>query len=234
MKTTATRRRPAGGSSRWRVRAGWSWVAPLLLAGLFLRYLVPARTEAAGAPWAWLARLGDEHPLPLAVGLFLLFGWMIRLHRDQLPGGRHLREAARLAPGASLPWRATAWVSTVLIAVAAALGLRALVGQPYRVASASMLPTLAPRDYLLVNRRAGRPAGRLVVSRALPSGDRSEAFVVKRVVGLPGIGSPPAAAWSASTAGRSPSVTPANTWRWRAGRASWAGWWSSSSTTRPT
>ena len=127
-----------------------------------MRYLVPGAAEVTGGPWGWLARLGDQHPLPLAVGFFLLFGWLVRHLPIACRVRRHLqtahpRESAAATP--SLPWRATAWASTVLIAVAAALGLRALVGQPYRVASASMLPALAPRDYLLVNRRAPRTPG---------------------------------------------------------------------------
>jgi signal peptidase I len=165
-------------------------VAPLLLGGLAMRYLVPGRTEAAGGPWGWLARVGDQHPLPLAIGFFLLFGWLVRHFADRLPRGRHLRpttEERSTAATAPLPWRAAAWASMVLIAVAAALGLRALVGQPYRVASASMLPALEPRDYVLLNRRG--PAARrgdIVVFSGRAVGDRSDALLVKRVIGLPG------------------------------------------------
>jgi signal peptidase I len=94
-------------------------------------------------------------------------------------------------------------IAAVVVAVAAALGVRAMV-EPYRVLSGSMLPTLEQDDLLVSNRLAYRsllPTGRGAAARRLPRrGDlilfRSGAvamrqaggpdLLVKRVIGLPG------------------------------------------------
>lgn len=89
-------------------------------------------------------------------------------------------------------------------AAATALVLRAQVIEPYRVLSASMLPTLEPMDYVAANHLAYRSAfggheagiagrlpqrGDVVVfrSREVPFGPAGgPEFLVKRVIGLPG------------------------------------------------
>jgi signal peptidase I len=83
--------------------------------------------------------------------------------------------------------RAITWASGILVAIALALGVRALVGAPFRVAGASMLPTLAPRDHVLVGRRSGPVRrGDLVVFPGSAVGEGGTAPVIKRVIGLPG------------------------------------------------
>jgi len=92
------------------------------------------------------------------------------------------------------------------LAACAALGLRSLVIEPFRIPTDSMLPTLRPGDRLFVNKLlygaplpgtgwrlpALRPPqrGDVVVFRAEPDGERSGIFpspwLVKRIVGLPG------------------------------------------------
>jgi len=87
------------------------------------------------------------------------------------------------------------------LAAGAALGLRAVAIEPFRIPSESMLPTLRPGDHLFVNKlvygarlpwgelrlpglRAPR-RGDVVVFRTRPSAGPSP-FLVKRIVGLPG------------------------------------------------
>ncbi len=172
---------------------------PLVLTALAVRWLVPGASEASAAPFRWLERLGERQPLLLAMGFFLLFSLLAR----RLIGNLRGAAAARPQPAPLPPiWRVVGVVSVLLIAAAAALSLRAVVGQPYRVASASMLPTLEPFDYLLLDRLsmglrlpgsrhvpppAKRPRrGDLVVFQGRAVGETSEELVVKRVIGLPG------------------------------------------------
>ena len=196
---------PASRSTRARLVARVSWLAlaPLLLTLLALRYLFPERWEVGPGLWGTLARIGQEHALALAVGLFLLFSVLVRQFRDLLPGGHHLvPTAVSVTPpsGSAAAWRSISWMGTVVLAAAAALGMRAIVGQPYRVTSTSMLPGLEPFDTVLVNKlafgirlpglgqlRARAPRrGDLVVFRASAVGETSEPLLVKRVIGLPG------------------------------------------------
>jgi signal peptidase I len=138
-----------------------------------------------------VAELGHRHALVFAMALFLLFSavasyWWRR-------GGAARDEPARAAGG----WSAVRLGASVLAAVCAALLVRAYVVQPYRVLSASMLPTFEPDD-LVAGRRPGpsigvRPPprrGDVVVFRsaALPAaaGTAWPEVLVKRVVGLPG------------------------------------------------
>jgi signal peptidase I len=92
------------------------------------------------------------------------------------------------------------------LAACAALGLRSVVIEPFRIPTDSMLPTLRPGDRLFVNKllygarlpgtQIRLPAlrapqrGDVVVFRAEPSEGRREIFpspwLVKRIVGLPG------------------------------------------------
>ena len=111
---------------------------------------------------------------------------------------RQVRDLAATSLGARRRREALGLVASVLAAAGAAFFLRAQLFQPYRVLSASMLPTLEPGDYLAGNRLAYRP---LVARAAGPRrGDvvvfRSSAVslarpgvpdvLVKRVIGLPG------------------------------------------------
>jgi signal peptidase I len=93
------------------------------------------------------------------------------------------------------------FAACLALAAGAALGLRALAIEPFRIPSESMLPTLRPGDHLFVNKlvygarlpwdearlpglRAPR-RGDVVVFRA-QAGAGSSPFLVKRIVGLPG------------------------------------------------
>lgn len=105
-----------------------------------------------------------------------------------------MRSGLRPRPGAAPPaptapapdpgrWRRTALV--LLTAVALVILLRSTVATPVRIASSSMLPTLAKGDVVLVDR--GVAAGDLrrgdLVTFSRPGDGRT---TLKRVVGLPG------------------------------------------------
>lgn len=93
------------------------------------------------------------------------------------------------------------FVGGLALAAGAALGLRALAIEPFRIPSESMLPTLQPGDHLFVNKLVYGPAlpfglarlpgwreprrGDVVVFRA-PEATPAAPFLVKRIVGLPG------------------------------------------------
>jgi signal peptidase I len=94
-------------------------------------------------------------------------------------------------------------VAAVLAAYAAALALRARVVEPYRVLSASMLPTLEPADYVAGSHLAYRPLlgtadeerkaprrGDVIVFRkdavALERAAVVPDILIKRVIGVPG------------------------------------------------
>ena len=173
----------------------------MLLTWLALHFLLPARWEAGPGLWGWLARIGHEHSLAIGVGLFLLVGALIRHFGDLLPGGQHLGPGPVESPSARVTTgRAISWVGPAVLAAVAALGLRAIVGQPYRVTSTSMLPNLEPFDTVLLDKMAfgvwlpglgqvrSRPPrrGELVVFRGDAVGETSEQLLVKRVVALPG------------------------------------------------
>jgi signal peptidase I len=113
---------------------------------------------------------------------------------DAVRGGRRGREAS----GVAEPWLVdnARGFFPILLAV---LVLRSFLAEPFRIPSASMVPTLEVGDFILVNKYAygirlpvldsklvevGRPArGDVVVFRYPP--DPSQDFI-KRVVGLPG------------------------------------------------
>jgi signal peptidase I len=176
------------------IRVATLLVAPALLSALTLRYLVPGRQEIGPGLWGTLARIGEQHPLPLGIGLFFLFTYLIRQHADAWWGDRLLgpdpatpASADQLTGG----WKIAATVAAVGLAALSATALRSRVGQAYRVTSSSMLPTLTPTDHVLVNKRAYGSRK----SRALPQrGDlvvfkvaqAEEEVAVKRVIGLPG------------------------------------------------
>jgi signal peptidase I len=168
-----------------KVEALTVWaLAPLALTALAMRLLVPGRGEVGPGWWGGLARLGEEHPLALAVGIFVALSgaaWSLS------PAGTWNWS---VGPGVTRSGRAStwSWLLTVASAVVAALGLRAGVGQVARVTSGSMLPTLEPADDLVVNKLARWSAvrrGDLVVFPGAAVGEAEEQ-VVKRVIGLPG------------------------------------------------
>lgn len=100
-----------------------------------------------------------------------------------------------------MPRGVPAFVGWLALAAGAALGLRALAIEPFRIPSESMLPTLRPGDHLFVNKLAYGAQlpglarrlpglrvprrGDVVVFRADAVQERTP-FLVKRIVGLPG------------------------------------------------
>jgi signal peptidase I len=155
-------------SRRWLalgIGSAAPWVIALGATSIVVQTLLPTRMEgASGGLATGLARVTDEHPLALAVVLFLVFleiasywwRWAARLGSRATP--------ARSATG-GLPddgrqgSRATsASLFRLAVKVAASLALALLVRETlvrtYRVVSPSMVPTLNVGDRLLVNRIA--------------------------------------------------------------------------------
>jgi signal peptidase I len=195
---------PRGRGFARLARFGYLVLAPLALSALALRFLVPGRQEMGPGLWGTLARLGDDHPLLLGIGFYFLFTFVIRAHADRLPGGQALADAGAGAGVADDPdrltggWKIAASVAVIGLAALGAVIFRARVAESFRVTSSSMLPTLAPTDHVLVDKRAygwRRPSGvarlpargDVVVFSAARAGQAAdEDAVVKRVIGLPG------------------------------------------------
>lgn len=184
---------------RVAIRALWFGVIPALLAGLTFRFGVPGPKSGVRGPLAdWAELLSARPPLTL-LALFLIYVVLLRYWAPYLYGAAAWLEAdGRQAEPTS--WRKLA-LSTALLALAGlcAFVLRGAVAQPYRVLSASMLPTLEPGQELLANRSAygfrwpwaapenpqlPRRGDLIVFKKDLGPNLPNE--LVKRVVGLPG------------------------------------------------
>jgi signal peptidase I len=186
------------------LRALWFALIPALLAVLAQRGLVPAVVVGAGDAARDIVRVLQEHPVPLAVGLFFVFSAAARYWRSHLPGGQYLVVATRSGEPALArrrKWEILSVIGVALLCTGAVFAVRARVIESYSVLSGSMLPTLEPEDRVLGNRLAyrtwsGAPSGRapargdMIVfkSSAVDEGNLTDApdFLVKRVIGLPG------------------------------------------------
>jgi signal peptidase I len=158
-----------------------------------LHFLIPTRFDAGATGFfAWLARLQERDPLPLAVVLFVLFSAV------ESYWWRQVGAVAEAGPGGDLSLRRMAISLAVLAAIVFVARTRLV--EISRVVGPSMVPTLNVGDRLVVNRAAY--GVRLFSGRALwpsaprrgdlivfpdPEPDGTEpASVVKRVIGLPG------------------------------------------------
>lgn len=164
-------------------------VVPLLVSTALIGWGIPPWTTAG--PFERAADALRDSPVALGALLFVALSAAARYwYRAFWP------EPAK--PPSRSGRRATVlFVTAVSLAAVAAIGLRALVFQPYRVIGGSMLPTLEPGDLLGVNRAAlGVGSGsRRALARAPQRGeivafekvmDGRREGLVKRVVGLPG------------------------------------------------
>jgi len=193
---------PSASGRSWRgvgrraLRGLWTVILPALATGLALRYLVPE--FGSGFPGV-VAALGNRYPLYLGVGLFLFFSSLAHYWARRSPGTRYVSATRAGAPTAeSRRGREVLGVAAMVVGAAcAALAARAYA-RPYRVLSASMLPTFEPDDLI-----AGRMRPHAALGSHLPlRGDvvvfRSAGILsssigaglpdilLKRVVGLPG------------------------------------------------
>lgn len=198
-------RRPRG---RWRAataRAFWSALLPLLATAAVLRYLIPTRLEGGERGIsALLARLGDAHPLLLAVALFFTLSIVARYWYAQVRPAAPLPPSAVRTPADSRR-RAGRFTFVLAAVIVLALGLRTTVVEVYRVVSPSMTPTLNVGDRVLVNRLAygvRLPFSQRILGARLPrrgdvvvfssaaagadAGPTTPRWLVKRVIGLPG------------------------------------------------
>jgi signal peptidase I len=171
---------------RWALRALWFAVVPALLAALTFRYLIPSAKSGAHGALDELAQVAARYPALLVAGLFVYYAVVFRYWGPRLPGAAHWLEGQ----SGQLGVRALAlWCVTLGLAVAGALFLRGYLYQPYKVLSASMLPTLDPGALILARPKAhamleAPRRGEVVVFSTPLSGISTP--LVKRVIGLPG------------------------------------------------
>jgi len=82
------------------------------------------------------------------------------------------------------------WLIWLVPAVLIGTGLKTYVGEPYKVPSGSMLPTIEPGDWIVANKMADDLGdfhyGDLVVFLPPPAVDDQVDALVKRIIGLPG------------------------------------------------
>jgi signal peptidase I len=192
----------SGWGARWTrttIRTLWFGIIPALLALASYRYGVPGpQSGYVGALATW-SELCNARPTLALLGLFVLYVGLLRYWGGHLYGAAlWLRADEQKAEAAT--WRQIAvWGASLVLAAVLALGVRESLYQPYRVLSASMLPTLAPGQELLANRHAYgfhlpfTPASKpqmpkrgdvIAFHKDLGPGMPNE--LVKRVVGLPG------------------------------------------------
>jgi signal peptidase I len=164
---------------------------PAVLAVLVLRFLVPP--VGTGFPGV-ISTVAGRFPLPFGVALFVLFSALAHHWRAHLPGAVRAWVIPVAAPKKTAGGEIVSLVLVLAGAVAAAFAVRVFV-RPYRVLSASMLPTLEPDDLVLgrmlphaTGTVSSVQRGDVVVFRgtAVPGMLHLPETVVKRVIGLPG------------------------------------------------
>jgi len=172
---------------------------PALLAGLAFGDCVPAHPNPATKLGVVFGRMNAE-PVAATLILFLFFSALTRR------GLRFLEQRGVLPSfpqrvGERAGRRVLRFALTLALAAMLALLVRASVGQPYRVLSASMLPTLEPGAWIFANKLSyglWLPGTRIKLFSRLPNRgdvialetppDVTDAApqLVKRVLGLPG------------------------------------------------
>jgi signal peptidase I len=170
-------------------------VAPALVAVLAVKSLVPAPGPGLRGV---VAAVGQRHALALGIGIYFVLSAVARYWRRELTTPLDATAANEIGlVGRRTVHEVLVIVSMVAVAGAAAWAIRAFVAQPYRVLSASMLPTLQPGDFVLGRMRPHRsipPAplrADVVVFRSAAvglgqGGPAAPDVLVKRVIGLPG------------------------------------------------
>jgi signal peptidase I len=178
---------------RWALRVLWLAGVPALLAALTFRYLIPSAKSGAHGLFDELAQVTARYPAPLAAALFVYYAAVVRYWSPQLPGAAHWLPSRKASP---LPAKALVlWCVSLGLAVLGALFLRSQLYEPYRVLSASMLPTLEPSALIIAKPSAygwralgAQPQvprrGDVIVFRTPQAGIAEP--LVKRVIGLPG------------------------------------------------
>lgn len=181
------------------IAALWFAIIPGLLAALTYRYGVPSEHSAVVGVLGELGSLCRARPALSLLALFVLYAAMLRYWGPRLYGSALWLRSEAQSESVTAGRRLSAWSLALVVPAMLAFGIRASVAQPFKVLSASMLPTLAPGQVLLANRSAyglrlpflgsrtpQLPArGDVVVfDKQLGQGKPHE--LVKRVVGLPG------------------------------------------------
>jgi signal peptidase I len=181
----------------------WEIALPAACAGVVLWCLVPVGGSGLRG---FVATLGHAYPLAFGVALFLAFSAIVHYWRGQFRDLASTRTAADdRADAPAVPARKgvvplrpkSSQIAAILgVAIGVALVFRTYVAQPYRVLSASMLPTLEPDDLVAGTTRPysnGTPPRRgdvvVFASDGIALGARGASMppmLVKRVIGLPG------------------------------------------------
>ena len=196
-KKSATGRHGRAALEHASVSFFWLGLVPAALATCagFLIASSPGEPNASGAGASLEAWLQDQ-VLLVWLATFVLTTALLSYWKPLLPPRRFWRaeraganrvDARTLLRGAAL----------VVLAIASALAVRAFVGEPAKVRSSSMLPTLYPGDLLLVSK--WRSPSAALGARSLPERGRPILFATpdpaireiepalfKRVIGLPG------------------------------------------------
>ena len=187
-------------AARALLRFLWLALIPALLAGVVSRYLVPHGGDPHGTGLLNTAvRTATEHPVELAVVLFLAIALLANYWRFYLPGGRFLAKlplelAASAPPSALAKLEAAAkarpdrrarqvvqlalFVVSMVVALTSAYVLRAnwLL---YRVLSSSMLPTFQVNDLLVGSRSPQSFAAPPLVAAKIPALHRGDIVVFR-------------------------------------------------------
>ncbi len=170
---------------------------PRALARAFCFVGIPMGLSAGGVRYFLPAHITGR--LIVFVALFVFFSFIVRVWAPEFLGMKFLSGALR--PLHKRGWHARLGdLASVLVAIGLALVIRAKIGLPFEVASASMLPTLLPGDTLLVTKVNAAEIvprrGDVIIFRSdkkLMGGPSPEGGpglfqdqLVKRVIGLPG------------------------------------------------
>jgi signal peptidase I len=190
MTTIVSRQAPRGRViSAQALRVVWLLGVPCVLATAMV--LAPASAWLGASPTErWLG----EQPALTWLSTFFVATTLLRYWRRALPPAWAWSEREPSTAGWTLPSVAKAF-AVVMLSVCAALALRALVLSPFKVRTASMVPTLAPNDVVIVSKLGYGPVGgrRLPQRGSLilletpdPALRELDTHLFKRVVGLPG------------------------------------------------
>ncbi len=190
MTTIASRQAPRGRViSAQALRVVWLLGIPGLVASAMV--LAPASAWLGVSPTErWLG----EQPAVVWLSTFFVTTTLLRYWRRALPPAWAWSE--REPSSTAWTWASVVKIfAVVMLSVCAALAFRALVLSPFKVRTASMVPTLAPNDVVIVSKWGYGPVGgrRLPQRGSLilletpdPALRELDKHLFKRVVGLPG------------------------------------------------
>jgi signal peptidase I len=171
----------------------WVGILPAAIAFAAVRYLVP---PAAAGIVGVVSAIGSRHGVLLGVALFLAFSAAARYWRSYVFPAHEVVDTTVPANGGAR--RTVGTLAAIALTAAAILAFRATVIMPYRVLSASMLPTLEADDVVAGFRLSHELFPHRVPKRGeivvFPTSSADlvgrpgtlPTMLLKRVIGLPG------------------------------------------------